>query len=371
MVAFAYVIPIIACLLLHFEFGFYGKWTAYMWIMLFGEATAGLIHWLFYCIHTSKKEYLGSYVVSIHYEEPWTELKEVTETKTDRNGRSYTVTRIKEEYHKEKYFFINSRGSNIQCDCRFYNYVSGIWRLPPQCVSWSGRNIKGGKRYGTENYFSELDAQEQSTPKYWVPITETSTYTNKVCSSNSIFKFEKIDPKQAAEMGLYDYPAISDFDAPCILSRDIQVGEEVRSLFNKFNAYYAPQWQMRLYILLFDAHKGISISEKQRAYWQGGNKNEFIICLGMTDDNTIGWARAFSWADQQDYEVKISQWLMHNPTLDWQKLYGYLQIALCGWKRKEFKDFDYINITLPLWQIVTILILTAAENAFAIYLAIK
>lgn len=195
MVAFAYVIPIIACLLLHFEFDFDGKWTAYMWIMIFGEATAGLLHWLFYYIHTSKKEYLGSYVVSIHYEEPWTELREVTETKTDSNGKSYTVTKIKEEYHREKYYFINSRGSNIKCDSSFYDYVANIWRLTPQCVSWRGKRIKGGIRYGTENFFSELNAQAQSDPGYWVPITEFSAYTNKVCSSNSIFKFEKIDSK--------------------------------------------------------------------------------------------------------------------------------------------------------------------------------
>lgn len=371
MVAFAYVIPVIACLLLHFEFGFDGKWTAYMWIMIFGEATAGLLHWLFYHIHTSKKEYLGSYVVSIHHEEPWTELKEVTETKTDSNGKSYTVTKIKEEYHGEKYYFINSRGSNIKCDRRFYNYVSGIWRLRPKNVSWSGKHIKGGIRYGTENYFSEFDTQAQSDPENWVPVTESSAYTNKVCSSNSIFKFEKIDAKQAKDMGLYDYPSISNFDAPCILSGNIYVSDDMRALFRKFNAYYAPQWQMRLYILLFNANKGISISEKQRAYWQGGNKNEFVLCFGIESGQRIGWARAFSWADQQDHEVKISQWLMRNPDLDWNKLYDYLQIALCTWKRKEFKDFDYINITLPLWQIITILILSAAENAFAVYVAIK
>lgn len=192
-----------------------------------------------------------------------------------------------------------------------------------------------------------------------------------MCSSNSIFKFEKIDAKQAEEIGLYDYPSIRDFDAPCILSGSIPVSDSVRSLFRKFNAYHAPQWQMRLYILLFEASKGISVSEKQRAYWQGGNKNEFVLCIGMADENTIEWARAFSWADEQEREVSVSQWLMDNPIIDWEKIYDYLTIALCSWKRKEFKDFDYININLPLWQIITTLTLCATENFLALYIAIN
>ena len=62
---------------------------------------------------------------------------------------------------------------------------------------------------------------------------------------------------------------------------------------------------------------------------------------------------------------------MEHPKLDWSEFHDWLRFHLLDWNRKEFKDFDYINITLPLWQILSIIFLSIAENAFAIYLAIK
>ena len=127
---------------------------------------------------------------------------------------------------------------------------------------------------------------------------------------------------------------------------------------------------MRLYILLFDADKGVGISEQQRAYWQGGNKNEFVVCIGLNSNEKIEWARTFSWTDEQIKEVETSQWLMHQHNLDWIAFHDWLKFHLKDWKRKEFKDFDYINITLPMWQLFAIISISVAENALAIYLAI-
>lgn len=164
----------------------------------------------------------------------------------------------------------------------------------------------------------------------------------------------------------------TDFDAPCILSYQCGygiVGDDVKALFRKFNARIASQWEMRLYVLLFPAEKGIAISEKQRAYWQGGNKNEFVVCIGMDAAGKEEWSRTFSWADEQEIETQTSQWLMTNPNLDWRRFYDWLKWHLRDWRRKEFKDFDYINVNLPLWQLLAIFLLSALENALALYLA--
>lgn len=368
MVAVAYTIPIITCILLHFEFEYSGKWTTYLWVIIFGESTVGFLHWLFYHIHTSKTEYLGSMVTDINHEESWTELVEVRETKTDSKGNSYTVTRIEERYHKEKYYFHTTLGTKFATDYNFYSYVRDLWGLPRNRLRWSGSHIKGGVRYGSCYEMADFDLIERDNPKNWVPITESHSYINKVQASNSIFKFEKISDKEASELGLLNYPAIYSHDAPCVLSNDIHVLPQVDELFRKFNARFAAEFQMRLYILLYDASKGVSVSEQQRAYWQGGNKNEFVICIGMKSNGEIEWSRAFSWADEQIKEIETAQWLMQNPNMDWSKFYDWLRWNLSDWKRKEFKDFDYINITLPLWQILSIYALSAAENALALYI---
>lgn len=370
MVAFIYAIPLIACLLLRFEFDYDGRWTTYLWVFLFGELTAGLLHGVFYSIHTSSTEYLGSLVKHIMHEEEWIELIKRTETKTDSNGKSYTVTHIEEKRHPEKYYFHTTLNSEIDTDKDFFRYVRNVWGLSGGEVSWTGKNIKGGIRYGTEFYMNELDLDEQKNPERWVPVSESHEYINKIRVSNSIFKFEKIEKKDAQEAGLYDYPQIIRYDAPCILSHKYQVPEEIDDMFRKFNAVYAPKSEMRLYVLLFDADSGIGISELQRAYWQGGNKNEFIVCIGMKPDNEIGWARAFSWADEQTKEVETAQWLMRQKKLDWKEFHDWMREHITNWERKQFKDFDYINVTLPMWQILTMMILSIGENALALYIAL-
>ncbi|MDE6403047.1 MAG: hypothetical protein K2K86_04475, partial [Muribaculaceae bacterium] len=68
--------------------------------------------------------------------------------------------------------------------------------------------------------------------------------------------------------------------------------------------------------------------------------------------------------------VETAQWLMQHPNINWTELYDWLRWNLTDWRRKEFKDFDYINVSLPFWQIITIYVLSVAENALAIHIAL-
>ncbi len=371
MIFGVYLLPVIACILLHFGFEYRGEWYVYLWLCLFGEATAAGAHYFFYRQHTYVTEYLGSIVKSIHYEEDWVELVETTETRTDGNGHSYQVKKIREKYHPEKYYFFSSLDTKFKCDYLFYSYVKNLWRISGYTDSWSGSSIKGGRRYGKSYRFNDFPPAEEQNIDNWVPVTETHKYKNKIRCSNSILKHERIDEQQAMDMGLVDYPEIIDFDAPCIISRDRTVPEEIDRYFRKFNARIAPKSEMRLYIILFDESRGIGITEHQKNYWQGGNKNEFVLCIGLNYRNNVKWARAFSWADEQQKEVDVAQWVINQGTLNWEKLFNYLSSHLSDWKRKEFSDFNYINVTLPLWHTLGVYGISAAENALAICIALK
>lgn len=367
MAALVYIVPILCCLVLRLGLGYTGDWTAYLWVFLAGEGTVGAIHWILLKTQCLKTEYLGSMVTGIYYEEPWTELVEEQETRTDSRGRSYTVTRIRKRHHPESFYFVTSRNSSVSCGPEFFAQVRSIWSLPRREDCWTGRRIRGGARYGHHYSFSDFDESGRNNPDNWVPVTEPHLYTNKVVHSNSIFKYEKISSERAGGLGLYDYPEIAGYDASCILSHDIPVEPATDSLFRKFNAVYAPEVQMRLYILLFNASQGIGISELQRAYWQGGNKNEFVVCIGMSSDGKVKWARTFSWADEQTVEVEASRWLMDHPSLVWEEFHAWLVEHTAGWKRKEFKDFKYIRISLPAWKIALMFVLAVLESVLAIY----
>ncbi len=371
MIAAVYFLPVIACLVLHLAFGYNGDRTTYMWILLAGEATVAAAHKLAYSRRTNSTEYLGSLVTGIFYEEPWTELVTHIETRTDRNGRTYTVRKIRHHHHSEIFYFTTTTGKTFNTGEQFFCDVRDQWQLPRHSDRWTGCNIRGGVRYGCHYSIGDMTPEQFDTPKYWIPITETNSYKNKIRCSNSIFKFEKISSEQAKAIGLFDYPDIYGYDAPCILPGEFELPFSVDSMFRRFNARYAPEVQMRLYILLFPADKGIAISEMQRAYWQGGNKNELVVCIGLTAESDIAWARAFSWADEQTVEADIAQWLMKHRRLDWQEFHNWLTTRIADWRRKEFADFDYINVTLPLSSFLLILALSILENALAIYLAVK
>lgn len=371
MIALAYLLPPFACLLLRLGFDFSGGAQPYLLILLFGELTAGGIHWLMVRYQSTATEFLGSLVQSIHREDSWTELIHTTETRTDSNGKSYSVTRVRERYHNEKYYFRTTIGSEFTCGRDFFLKVAQQWAIEGRRNYWSGSHIKGGRRYGLYYTSEDFTPSEHSDPEKWVPVTEKHRYKNKIRRSNSIFKYERVSKVRAEENGLCGYPEIRNYDAPCVLSRDVPVALGVDKMFRRFNGRYASQWQMRLYIILFDSSRGVGVSELQRQYWQGGHKNEFTICLGLTVDDQIAWARVFSWADSQQIEVNFAQWLISQRRLNWGNIYNKLVQELNVWQRKEFKDFDYINVGLDTWQVGIIYLLCIVENILAMILALR
>lgn len=373
MVFIPYLFPFLACFVLIFGLHYKGGWNACFWILVVGVGFAALLQYLVKFLHTRTVEYLGSRVKEARHEESWTELQEGTETRRDSQGNFYTEKVIKEIFHPEKYYFISTRGTKIDIDSDFFDYILHKWQTRPTSVSWSGRHIKGGNRYGAEAMMPPDPIWDDADDEKWVCVTEKGYYVNKIQKSNSIFKFRKLRGKEAEAMGLYDYPDIVRHNAPCILSDNINIWVEnrIREKFDRFNARFAPQAQMRLFILLFDASQGVATAEMQKTYWQGGNKNEFVICLGLTPSNEVKWASVFSWSDAQQLEAETANWFMRNPKLDWDRFYSWFLVNFKKWKRKEFSDFKYVQVSLQLWQIIAIYILCIIENIVAVNVALS
>ncbi len=357
MLIVAYCIPILTCLLLHFAFGYNGEWTSYLWTIILGEAAIGGLHFLFHSHRTSATEYLGSIVTRMEHEDAWTELKEEKVTKTDENGNRYEEIRIVEEYHPEIYRFFTSLGNHYKTHKDFFNHVCILWDSPLKFRSLTGSHIKGGIRHGQYKNFSDeiINGFEQHY-KYF-PISERNTYTNKIVNSNSIFNFENISKEEASALGLYEFPKPDErYDVPAILCRSFEIPKEIDALYRRFNALEAPSKQLRLFILIFDADAGIAVAEKQKSYRKGGNKNEIIICLGVTSDKEIKWVYTFSWAKETIVEVEINQWFLEHSQLDFEAFLAWFSFEYRKWERREFKEFDYIRVNLKLWQYIAVML---------------
>ncbi len=375
MIITAYLLPLAALLVLYFEFGLQDPWWLYVIVGVVGEVAAVLCHTLFLRANMRFYEFLGARVDTVQYEAEWTEVRHETRTYRDRNGRSQTRTVTRYIHHPERYTIVTDTMHTIVTTRAYFQYIGMRWGIRPVPDKWFSTRIRGNWRYGSHYSFADLPDEHQADWRYWVPVTIPSPYKNRIraAGSNSVFRFHAPDAETARAYGLADYPTLCMHDAPAVLSADLAVSEKGDALMRAFNGRYGAERQMRLYVILFDVRKHrIDAAEMQRAYWQGGHKNEFVVCIGLDpDSNRVDWARAFSWADDQTCEVELATWLTEQEPLDWQEFYDYLVENTARWKRKEFSDFDYIRVSLSLSQVLWSLLICTAVNALAVWGALE
>lgn len=374
MVAFLYLLPLLSCVVLFAITGSYYEWYVYAIIVGGSMLFTGLIHWIMYRYRTRSNEYLGSFIVSIRHDDAWVERVVYTERVSDGKGGYREVKRVRYIPHPDEYSYNTSIGSSYYFSSDDYYGIKRLWDTPCHHEQIFGAHIQGGVRfYQTYEYRDFLDAMPTDNPfendevyRTMIPITEEHSYVNKIKNSNSIFRFENVTKKRAEELGLWDYPKVYGMDMSPILGLDVDGA--INEQFRMLNAYYGALCEFRLFLLFFDSStQGIDIAEKQRAYWKGGNKNEFVVCIGL-NNGVVEWSRAFSWMDEPVLSVKIEDYFRTNPTLDLMALHGWIRENLGHWKRKEFSDFKYIKVELTPLQFWILFVLTIAANSTAVYL---
>ena len=345
-------------------------------------ALTGLVHHLMLRHRRNAIEYLGGIIDTITHYDSWTEVQLYTVNVPDgkdSNGQTTyrTETRVRYIHHPDEWWFRTSVGTQHEISQATYNIIAATWNTPMYNFSITGSAISGGERYGDEYYFNDVIRREggncnplynQTLTRYMFTITEPHPYENKVQNSNSIFRFEKITDDEAQELGLHPYPAINNFDQSPILGKSIDINTE--QLIRAFNAFYGQVCQIRLYVHLFDASQGIETAEKQQAYWKGGNKNEFSVCLGL-DGNTVKWCYTFSWMDEPTLGVMTEDYFRHHPELDLKLFVQWLAANINHWKRKEFADFHYLRVQLTPAQTALLIAISAALCAGAGYILLK
>ena len=194
-------------------------------------------------------------------------------------------------------------------------------------------------------------------------VSKTNTYENKVQASNSVFNFRKIKKEEAEQNGLFDYPKIKDWRIPTVLGgKGIENISEVEDRFHFLNGNLGPKKQLRVWVLLFK-NKPLSTALSQEAYWIGGQKNEFVVCIGVDDSLEVQWCYPFSWTEVHELKINTRNFVIDQKKLDLISLSEYLYSELGKkWKRKEFKDFDYLTVEPPLWALITAFILQILFN---------
>lgn len=300
-------------------------------------------------------EYLSYYYTKVRHTDRWNEYIHRTCTEEvavgrDEDGNTIYETREYDcsyvEDHPERWIKYDSRGHQEYIDRDEFDRLRRLWHAKEVFVDMhrSYHTIDG-------------DAQDYYWCEDWWHIktyTREHPYENRIAGSNSVLKFREITPEEAKELGLHDYPAIIGGEQNPLVGFK-GVGEGIIKKFQYINAYYGASRQIQVFVLAFPESLGAQVTEDQKAYWQGGNKNELVICVGLgSNGRKIHWANCFSWQDNIEMDVRCRQWLMDQGDLDLMALGRWIERNLGMWKRKEFKDYDYIKSYLTADQVEAI-----------------
>jgi hypothetical protein len=197
------------------------------------------------------------------------------------------------------------------------------------------------------------------------PMITKHSYENRIKASNSVFKFQDVDPKK---FGLFEYPDVTNYyNQNCILGNG-GITQPVANLqLNKWNAKFGAAKQIRVFILVF-RNQPVEAGFEQECYWKGGNKNEFVVTLGVNDKDEITWCHPFSWTEVEILKIEVREAIAkQNVTLNLEKIVQDLTPRLQAFKRKSFKDFEYLTVEPPTWCIVLTFLISIGCNVGVAY----
>ena len=349
-----YIIPFLTAMFLLLVFNKKMVWWEYMALIVPSLLFIFITQLIMVSVNSSDTEYLGGYINRITYYEPWDEMVRVRHTRTDKDGDTEVYYTWEREYHSERYTYVDNESSwEYHLSKKEYEVIK--------------------KRMGNNSVFRDMnrkyhridgdayDIYWDKTIEHLYDITTPHSYTNKIKASQShtIFKYSDISEKDAKELGLYEYPDIKLMNQNPIIGR--YASDKDKQRIKYINATYGKTHQFRVYILFYEG-KNIEISEQQKAYWQNGNKNEFVVCLGTQQDSVV-WCNPFSWCDEPKLEVLTRDYFIQNPKVDIDAYGKWLQTQIpTKWKRKEFADFEYIRIGLSRGQYIALIIIMILLN---------
>ena len=323
-----------------------------------------LMNTIMVAYNTSDTEYLGSYITRVNYYEPWDEevpcRHPIYCTRTYKCGKSictstYVCGHVHSydvDYHPGEWTKEDNYKSEYSISQSEFNYLRKLFNTKEYFVELNrDYHSIDGDAYSTD---WAGEAERSST------IIKEGSYTNKIRASHSVFKFEDITEKEKKKWSLYDYPEVQDYKQKVVLGKKVDGMTEKRLQY--VNGFYGPKKQFKLFVLFFK-NQSMEVVNKQRSYWEGGNKNEFVVCIGTDNSGNFEWVDAFSWMSKPALEAEVEDFIADNEDVTLKKFAKWLpQQVSEHWKRRDFKDFEYLQIELTSTQIWWVMIILTIYN---------
>ena len=347
---FAMVIPVIVSLVLLIKFNKKVVWWEFL--ILFGVSPILILLFSMGAESsmTRDTEFWGSYITSAKYFEAWNERvscrhpKYRTETYRGSDGKTKT-RQVQDGYkhwydvdeHSEKWVMYDSNNSSFRISSDKFEKFSR---------DWGNRRFKDMHRdYHTRDgdcYVTTFNGDDKKLE----PVVQKKTYENRVQSSSSVFNFPELSDEDIASYGLFKYPTSSMY-VPSYLGKELPNHNAGNHILDVYNAKNGKRKQVRVWVVVFD-NKSMESGVNQENLWKGGNKNEFVVCLSVDKDNRPQWCRSFTWSEVDALKINVNSFVMSMEKVDAVELSNYISSEVDKlFIRKEFADFEYIDVDLP------------------------
>lgn len=372
------LIPVIGCIVLLF---FMKKIAWWEYVILF--IAPFIINPIFTAVSVGNKmkdvEVLNTYATNATYTEYWetwvkkTCSREVpcgTETYRDSEGKTHTRTKYCTEYYDCSYCDENSAhwdltladGSTIGYDAPSYDMAKKKWGNEAFVDKNRDIDYNGGCGKDGDAYTTSWNKVEDSL----ITFSETHNYKNPLNVYGGVFSYDSVSAEDVKAYGLFEYPVVSKWDYNPIMGTIDPLASKKLRQWNALNGYMK---QAHVLVCVF-RDKPQKAGLLQEHYWKGGNKNEFVLCVGVDKQNKIQWTHVFSWTEQMTLKAEVKNNVL---SMDYNlpKIVEYTTGEVKKkFIRKQFKDFDYIKVppstTATVWATIFVLLITVGLCIFAV-----
>lgn len=174
-------------------------------------------------------------------------------------------------------------------------------------------------------------------------------YENRVKASNSVFKFKEVSEIEADSLGLFKYPEINRWQQNHLIG--IQ-DDNLKHKLDVLNARLGKSKEVKVFLIV--TNEGPEFGELQERYWNGGNKNEFNVIIGLDNSGNVNWSKIMTWSESTELKILIRNYiqLQRGSEINLHDFVDYLYDNIeSKFVRKKFRDFDYLKVEMTASQI--------------------
>ena len=270
------------------------------------------------------------------YDEPWDEwiTEQCSEEECSGSGETRTChTRYYDcshrDYHGPEWEAITNVGTAVSISESQFNEATMLWGNKQFIDMHRDYYREDGDRYMT----NMPDSANQVLSPRILGYSREGKYENKIIVSRNVFRFREIQKDEIDRHGLYTWSSQSVFG----------INDQLTSrIIDNANYLYGAQKQLSMKLLVFK-NKPMDAGFAQESYWNGGNKNEFTVCVGVNSDSLVSWVKVISWTKNELLKIQVRDSILDMKTFKPNKVAVYMVTTIPNkFIRREFKEFDYL-----------------------------